>query len=182
MQHLKIGIITVSCLMVGLAYGSEHKPYYKTYDENGHVIYTDVKPSTDAKMKEITLSKDINVIESHINVHAEFGASESLSSEASIYDQLGMTPAQFERLSDEEKQYFRDQGFKLPESQSQEAGTKVNPQTVYEEALKKQAEGKAPQTSDWQYTVKGRRFLKPEYFERQEALQSQVDEAKSNIN
>lgn len=174
-MNLKSTLISIACICVsGSVYSGETRSYYKTYDENGTVIYTDVKPISDQPAQEVVISKDINVIQSNLDLYSP--SSSQLLGQDTTNSQFGITPEQFEVLTDEEKQYLIDNGYYTPpkiESQKAEPT-----QISYEDALKAQEQGKEPRISDWQHTVKGRRFLKPEYFERQKKLQDQVDQAK----
>lgn len=168
-------------------YADEPRKYYKTYDEQGQVVFTDVKPSSEQPVEELSPSQDISVISSGVDAYAPNLFDSYLETEGEqnldrIYSQLGMTPEQYERLTDEEKAYLKEQGFELPELEPETTENEIDPKTAYEEALERQQAGKEPSVSDWQRTVKGRRFLKPEYFERQKKLQDDVDEAKQNID
>lgn len=168
-------------------YADEPRKYYKTYDEQGQVVFTDVKPSSEQPVEELSPSQDISVISSGVDAYAPNLFDSYLETEGEqnldrIYRQLGMTPEQYERLTDEQKAYLKEQGFELPELEPETTENEIDPKTAYEEALERQQAGKEPSVSDWQRTVKGRRFLKPEYFERQKKLQDDVDEARQNID
>lgn len=165
-------------------YANESRKYYKTYDEQGQVVFTDVKPNSDTPVEELTPNQGISVISSEVDAYAPDWSTSKTKGEQDpdrIFRQLGMTPEQYERLTDEEKAYLKEQGFELPELEP-ETTEKIDPKTAYKEALERQQAGKEPSVSDWQRTVKGRRFLKPEYFERQKKLQDDVDKAKQNMN
>lgn len=179
-----IGLISV--LSIAHADGA----YYKTYDEQGRVVFTDVKPNSDKPVETFKPQKNINVIESSglhvynqdvLSQSPQYGIKNGQDLDK-IYRELGMTPEQYEQLTDEQKNYLKEEGFELPKLEAETENVKIDPKTVYETALKEQKSGKEPRVSDWQRTVKGRRFLKPEYFERQKKLQDKVNQAKQNLN
>lgn len=181
-----MALMLLGCVASGV-YADESRKYYKTYDEQGQVVFTDVKPSSEQPVEELSPSQDISVISSGVDAYAPNLFDSYLETEGEqnldrIYRQLGMTPEQYERLTDEQKAYLKEQGFELPELGPETTENEIDPKTAYEEALERQQAGKEPSVSDWQRTVKGRRFLKPEYFERQKKLQDDVDEARQNID
>lgn len=181
--------MSLACVL-GVAQAEEPRAYYKTYDEQGRVVFTDVKPNSDKPVEAFKPKKDINVIgSSGLNAYApdtfvsksKYGIKNGQDLDK-IYRELGMTPEQYKQLTDEQRDYLKREGYELPQLEPETEEVKIDPQVAYDDALKEQKAGKEPRISDWQRTIKGRRFLKPEYHERQKQLQNKVNEAKRNLN
>lgn len=126
---------------------------YKVVDENGVTSFTDVAPA-DAKNVEsikVDAKPSLNV--------------------------LGGKSYERHRYESDLNQQIEEREQRAAQHQK----TIKDAKKLIQLAKKRLEEGSEPVNEDWQNTVNGRRFLKPTYFARKQALADSVEEAEKHL-
>lgn len=126
---------------------------YKVVDENGVTSFTDVAPA-DAKNVEsikVDAKPSLNV--------------------------LGGKSYERHRYESDLNQQIEEREQRAAQHQK----TIKDAKKLIQLAKKRLEEGSEPVNEDWQNTVNGRRFLKPAYFARKQALADSVEEAEKHL-
>lgn len=130
------------------------KKLYKSYDEYGNPVYTDIKPMPNGE-------DEVEVLDDKFE---QLNVLEPKSTERKRYES--------EILKEQKRREASKAGSRKAQEKARQA---------LEQAKAALEAGKEPTDEDWQRTVNGRRFLKQSYFDRQERLAREVEEAEETL-